>query len=165
MPKAGGEKHIQEGKTNLGQAVGTDARTQQIAWIRTNHRDKWFSGVASAGWRYCEAQLECLLRRWSGSTGCGIAVGSCWKETRGKAGTLPLMACPTKAPHAESVGSGERCLPATGLTSRSSKPSPKATKAMPSTLPSTACWLSSPWTCSSSSTGQIFTCASSAKQN
>lgn len=112
-----------------------------------------------------KAQLECLPHRWSGSTGCSIAVGSCWRETRGKAGTLPLMACPTKAPHTESVESGERCLPAMGLTNRSSKPSPKAIKAMPSTRPSTACWLSSPWTCSSSSTGQIFTCASSTKQN
>lgn len=87
-----------------------------------------------------------LLRcRWSGSTGCSIAVGSCLKETLGEDGTLPLMACQTKAqwmptaPQGEAVGSGEQCMPALGPNSSSTKWPPRATKATPSGPPSTAC--------------------------
>lgn len=110
-----------------------------------------------------------LWCRWSGSTGCSIAVGSCSNETLGEDGTLPPMACQTKAqwmptaPQGEAVGSGEQCTPATGPNSSSTKWPPGATKATPSGPPSTACWLSSPWTFSSSFTGQAVTVVSEVK--
>lgn len=106
------------------------------------------------------AYLEPVLCRWSDSTGCGIAVGRCWQETLGEAGTLAPTACQTKAPwtptppHTGPVGREEQCLPAMGPTSRSTRPPPETTRAMPSVPPSTACWPLSPWTCSSSFTGQ-----------
>lgn len=124
----------------------------------------WFSLCRMKMMWTLTAQLEPLLHRWSGSTGCSTAVGSCWQETQSEAGTLPPMACRPNAPRRESVGSGEGCLPTMGPTNRSMKLSPKVIRGTPSALPSTACWLSSPWTCSSSSTGQISTCASTTKE-
>lgn len=143
------------------------------ACIRTNYRDKyllynyfWFSlSRMRTLWKLSvehRGGAQPLLRRWSDSTGCSIAVGSCYWETQGEAGTLLLMVCPKKAPRITLtlhiiVGSGEQCFPTMGPTNRNMRLSPKTTRAMPSALPNTACWLSSPWTCLSSSTGQIFT--------
>lgn len=138
---------------------------QPIPWFifQYIHPVLWFSLYRMKTLWILIAWLEPQLHRWSGSTGCSIAVGSCWRETLGEAGTLPPMAFPTKVPwkltppHTELVGSGEQCLHVMGPTNRSMKPSAKATRATPSALPSTACWPSSPWICSSSSTGQIST--------
>lgn len=71
------------------------------------------------------------------------------------------MACLTKAHRmptvhqGDSVERGEQCMPAMGLINKRMTLSPEAIKAMPSKQPSTASWLSSLWTYSSSSTGQI----------
>lgn len=108
------------------------------------------------------AEEGARLCRWSASTGCSIAVDSCWPETQSEAGTPRLMASRAKtiwtptAPHRGSVEGGGRCSPVMAPTNRNTRLCPKSTRATRSEPPNTACWLSSPWTCSSSFTGQLL---------
>lgn len=94
--------------------------------------------VSQLNWSICFSQ-------WRDSTGCSIAVGSCYRAIQDVAGTLQLKGSPVRSlqmpmadPRKGSMLNGEPFMPATDPTYWSTVQSVKPTKAMVSAPTSTA---------------------------